>query len=139
MFSRLQELLHWRLSLLMSGRHQDLAQEYVYPFPLYMAGHQHVLRTPDEMVEMLGRLQALTDGMGVTRIEPRLCAVELPREGRFRIWVSHRNFDAIGRATGGGDYVHYCRHTEAGIKTEMSDYPTCRAELLIAERQRVFA
>lgn len=139
MYARLQNLMQWRMSLLLAGRHEDLAREYLYPYPVYMAGRQQVLRSPCEMQVSLRRLQTMKQALGVTRMEARVRAIELPRKGRFRVWVSGSSFCAEGKLQGTSQFVHYCRETSEGIKTEMSDFPECRNDWISSEPRRALA
>lgn len=139
MFARLQELMTLRFSLLMSGQHEALSREYLYPYPLYLAGRQHVMRSAEEMALALRRLQHLGEKGGVARIEPMVQAMELPREGRFRVWISYRNLDARGLVLSTGSFIHYCRLVDGEIKTEMSDYAACRSDWLTTEPRRIRA
>ncbi len=139
MFSRLQDLMQWRASLLMSGKFRELAEEYLYPLPVYLGGRQQVLRNKAEMETALRRLSVIAKSSGITRIDATVRALELPRAGRFRVWISHRDFGPEGQLRGGGQFVHYCRLTDLGIKTEMSDYPDCRADWISTEPQRALA
>lgn len=139
MYARLQNLMQWRMSLLLSGRHADLAQEYLYPFPVYLNGRQQVLRSPAEMELSLRRLHTHAMARGVVSAETQVRAVELPRRGRFRVWVWYRNLDEKGAAINQGQFLHYCRETTSGIKTEMSDYPDCSDDWIITEPRRALA
>jgi hypothetical protein len=139
MYARLQNLMQWRMSLLLAGRHDDLAREYLYPLPVYLGGRQQVLRDTAEMEQSLRRLQSIASAMGITRMEARVRAIELPRQGRFRVWVSHRDLGPGEEVKNAGQFVHYCRLTEHGIKTEMSDYPDCRGDWISTEPRRALA
>ncbi len=139
MYARLQNLMQWRMWLLLSGRHADLAQEYLYPLPVYLNGRQQVLRSHAEMEVSLRRLRSHSIAAGVTSAEVRVGAVELPRRGRFRVWVWYRNLGATGTTLAKGHFLHYCRETPEGIKTEMTDYPDCAGDWIIPEPRRALA
>lgn len=139
MYARLQDLLQWRMSLFLTGRHGDLAQEYLYPFPIYTGGRQQVVRSAADMEATFGRLHKMSKARDIARIETWVVAIELPRGGRFRVWVAHRDFGSAGELLGSGQIVHYCRMTDAGIKTEMSDYPQCQGDWITTEPRRALA
>ena len=139
MYARLQNLMQWRMSLLLSGRHADLAQEYLHPLPVYLNGRQQVLRSPAEMEVSLRRLHSHTLAVGVTSTEVRVGAVELPRRGRFRVWVWYCNLGANGATLAHGHFLHYCRETSSGIKTEMTEYPDCAGDWITTEPRRALA
>ncbi|NBZ88513.1 hypothetical protein [Stagnihabitans tardus] len=139
MYSQLEKLLQRRMTLLMTGRMQELAEEYVYPLPIYVAGRQEVMRDAEEMVTTLTRLAAIQKSKGVAKVDLLLDALEMPRHGRFRIWLTHINRDARGEIVEQGQLVHYCRVTEAGIKIEMSDYPDCQVDWVIRSPRRALA
>lgn len=139
MYSQLKQLLHRRATLLMAGQMQELAKEYVYPLPIYVSGRQEVMRDAKEMAATLTRLALVQQAQDVAQVDLKLDAMELPRHGRFRIWVTQRSRDAQGAILDQGQLVHYCRLTESGIKIEMSDYPECDGGWVVRSPRRAQA
>jgi hypothetical protein len=139
MYAQMQDLMERRMTMLMAGQLHELAQEYLYPLPIYIGGRQQVMHDICEMESALRRLQTISAGAGVARSETLVTAMELPRQNGFRVWVTYRYFGADGAAMGEGQYVHYCRLTEAGIKTEMSEFSQCFTDWAGTETRRARA
>lgn len=104
---------------LTAGRYDLMARGYDYPFPAFLNGQQVVLTTPDAACSLFGLFHAAMQAEGLTRLKSVIVAEEIPRRGRFRIWV-----DLIGdgpEATGVllARSILYCRGTPAGDRVEM--------------------
>ena len=58
------------------GRLEAMSERYLYPFVVAMDEHHHIVRTPEELIEMLGVLRAdlMANGMtdARTRIESQM-------------------------------------------------------------------
>ena len=84
--------------------------------------------TLNQLVELAPEafLEALSDHIpqGVPpRYEAHVKAIELPRQGRYRLW-----FDFIVSTPAGVTVtptVHFCRQDEAGMRIEMVETQTC--------------
>lgn len=125
MFGRLDALMQWRADLLMAGRLEDLAREYLYPLVLYLDERQLVLRDAEALSEVLARLRAAQQAQGVRLLQSQVTAVDLPRHGRFRVWVRYRSLGASGRPIMTSDAILYCRDMPDGVKSEMVEYGDC--------------
>lgn len=136
MFNLMQQLMQQRLALLQEGRCRELSGLYLYPCPVYLSGIQHVMHGRKDMEQALSRLAQQLCRTGVVRMEATLAAVELPRQGRFRVWVNQRSLAADGSLVNRAAFVHYCRQTEAGVMTEMAEYPECREAWVVTEPRR---
>jgi hypothetical protein len=124
-FEKICVLMQWRSNLLIAERYEDLAREYLYPMALYMNGQMLVVRDSDHMIEIWMKLQATRKLRGITELCAKVTAVELPRNGRFRVWVRHFEMNDLGQVVVQSDGVHYCRDTEHGIRGEMAEFGRC--------------
>ncbi len=122
MYDRVQELIQWRADLLMAGRSDDLAGEYVFPLAMYLGKTPLVVPDRAQLAMVLDQVCANHRARGVRHLTARVVAMDLPRQGRFRVWASYHEQDVSGRAVGQSTGVLYCRLTEQGIRTEMVDY-----------------
>lgn len=125
MFGRLAEYMQWRTDLLVTDRFEDLAREFLYPFALYHGERQRVVSCAEELVTIFAQLRNDQRARGVVRVDTRVTAVDLPRHGRFRVWLVHADQDAEGRILALSDTIMYCRETPEGVKSEMAEYGAC--------------
>ena len=59
---------------------------------------------------------------GVIALQPRVTAVDLPRAGRFRVWVDWHELAIPADESRLSSAIYYCRSTPAGLRTEMINY-----------------
>ncbi|HLQ17692.1 MAG TPA: hypothetical protein VK146_01835 [Tabrizicola sp.] len=59
---------------------------------------------------------------GVVMLRPSVSAIELPRAGRFRVWVDWQEIAFPAEATRISQAVYYCRVSKLGVRTEMLNY-----------------
>lgn len=123
MFGKLAAHMQWRADLLMAGRFGDLAQEYLFPPVMYHGERQMVL--PDAEALAFARLRTQQHAMGVVRLAVNVTAVDLPRQGRFRVWPRYSNLDTQGHLLSTADSVIYCKDTAEGVKSEMVEWGNC--------------
>jgi hypothetical protein len=122
MFGKVQALLEWRATLLLSGRFDDLASTYFIPKVAFLEGRQLVLTEPEDMVAVLRELATKLRLRGVVRLIPSVKALEIPRNGRFRVWVHWEEISGSPANDGTSDAIYYFRETEAGLRSEMVDF-----------------
>ena len=64
-----------------------LARSFAYPLPIFMGRRTAIAQTAAEVGVLWRNLRVLARAGGYRRLVPRLVASELPRDGRFRLWV----------------------------------------------------
>lgn len=122
MFDEIQQLLQRRADLLMAGRYEDLSHSYAYPHVIYLNGTPHVIPTPEAHIGATTALHAVLVQRRVYRCLSTVTMLELPRNGRLRVWAdwtevsSHANLNRQVRA------VFYLRKTVQGYRSEMSEF-----------------
>ena len=125
MYNSVGNLMEWRAGLIMSGRFEDLAREHLYPMPIYVGPERHTFSTPQTMEETYRDIRKRLVSAGVEKLTTRVTAVEVPRRGRFRVWV---DWFALRKGEGPNCValsVEYMRATQNGLRTEMSDVKYC--------------
>ena len=122
MFRKIELTMQRRADLLACGRLDELVADYVYPLVLYLGDQQKVIADPGEMVGIFNELQQDHRTRGVTHMVAKVTAMDLPRQGRFRAWVSFHEKGGDQWNLSRRDVVHYCRDTDHGIMTEMVEY-----------------
>lgn len=140
MYVLVQELMQWRVDLLLADRHEDLAREdlareYVYPLALYMKDKQLVIRDAKLFVALTAKLRKSQREAGLVRIVAKMTAIDLPCNGRFRVWVTCCEYAANGAVVGQTDTVIYCRETAHRIRTEMQQCGRCSVPHIWEEDQ----
>jgi hypothetical protein len=102
----------------------DAARCFATPLPVYLGDTRVLLRRSEAIEEFFGILGNALKERGVTRIEPELLAEELPRGGRFRLWVRWHDRSGAEAPLPPGDSIYYCRNLPNGDhRVEMVHYP----------------
>ncbi len=81
---------------LMAGRYDLLAESYVFPLPVMVDDSRGPGASAAHIWPMYQSLHALLRAGGYDALRPRLVSVELPVNGRFRLWA-----DWYGAGSGG--------------------------------------
>ncbi|MCU0826548.1 MAG: hypothetical protein MUE52_03895 [Tabrizicola sp.] len=108
--------------MLLQGNYAPIVAQYVYPLPMYLGESRVIVRTPEEATGMLCLLRAAYLERGVVTLLPRVTAVGLPREGRFRVWVDWQELALPAEESRSSSVIYYCRSTPAGLRIEMVNY-----------------
>ena len=122
MFSEVASQLRNRASWLMSEQYDPIMADYCFPLPLHLAHSRVIVRNPDEAVAMLRLQRAAFLERGVVGLTPCVTAMDLPRGGRFRIWVDWHELTVSDQGPLQSKVIYYCRQTPTGFRIEMVDY-----------------
>ena len=124
-YRKIRALMQWRTDLLMAGRFEDMAREFRLPLALYVDGQPLVVSTVDHLVGLLEQVQMGRRQRGTVNVLTEVTAMDLPRNGRFRVWLRHHEMDARGQITLQSDAVHYCNETPHGLRDVMVESTGC--------------
>ena len=69
------------------GRLEEMAGHWTFPCPIEVGGQLVVMRGPEVFVTYLAQRRAAAMARGLTAMTPRISAIEMPRNGRFRVWL----------------------------------------------------
>lgn len=111
-----------RGDLLLSGQIDTLLSTYAFPLPVFLEERLLLIGSEEQAREILGHLRLSLKDRGIRTMQPKVTAVELPRAGRFRVWV---DWTEVGASSGGpclAQAIYYCRESEAGLQIEMVNY-----------------
>lgn len=122
MFSHVATLLRNRADLLLQGAYDAVAADYHFPLPVFLDGRMVIVRTPDEAKAMLCLQRAAYLQRGVIAVRPQVRALDLPRSGRFRVWVEWQELALPVDGTRISDAVYYCQQSPSGLRIEMVNY-----------------
>jgi hypothetical protein len=70
-----------------AGHYDRLVDTYVFPLPIYVNQSAAVAASGRDVWAFFQSLHALMRASGFDRLSGRITSVELPRRGRFRLWV----------------------------------------------------
>lgn len=113
--------LRLRGEMLLQGRIDDLLDAYLFPLPIFLPERRMLLLGPDHTRLVLALLHDQLVRTGIVAVRPELRAVELPRDGRYRLWADWHEIDASGE-TRSSSAIYYCRTTALGPRIEMVNY-----------------
>ncbi len=125
MYQNIQELIQWQSDLLLAGRFEDLSREYDYPVALYLKSSSLPIRDSEHLIAILKLTRQSLIRRGVTKIVAKVIAMDLPRKGRFRVWVDSVEQNACGQTLFRAGSVLFCRIGRQGIRTEMVQFWQC--------------
>ena len=119
MFGKIQDQLQWRADLLLAERYEDMSREYLLPLALYLGDRLIVLPSQQAVITLAQELRAVLHARAVYRCQITLKAVELPRDGRFRVWGTWQELSHLPAQTRRSEVIYYMRETWHGMRSEM--------------------
>ncbi len=135
LYSQVLTHLQTKGELMLSGQFDLLTASYHYPLPIFLHSSRLVLHAPDQASTVFRHLREALVERGVVTLRPKVSAIDLPRAGRFRVWVDWQEIAFPVEATRVSQAVYYCRDTGIGLQTEMISY----TRLSMPELDRQFA
>ncbi len=122
LYSQISKHLRDRAELLMTGQFDRMVADYLFPLPVFLHSSRLVIASPDHAVQVFSHLRDALQDRGVVALRPKVSAIDLPRTGRFRVWVDWQEIAFPAEGTRVSQAVYYCRATELGLQTEMVNY-----------------
>jgi hypothetical protein len=122
MHSQIAAQLRNRGDLLLAGRIDELLAAYQFPLPVFLPQQRMVLQGPEEARKVFTVLRQALVCSGIAALRPKVTAVELPRAGRFRLWVDWQELALPSGETRTSSATYYCRATPLGPRIEMVNY-----------------
>ncbi len=123
-------LIHDHHRLMDEGRFADVMGNYEFPLAVEIDGALQVYPNEAAFLQAMLAFRAALLAAGITAIVPRIAAVELPRHGRFRIWVDwdHWRGDALEKSA--RHSIYYCRQAAGRDRREIVEMMQCTAYLV---------
>ncbi len=122
MFQHLQDQVQRRADLLLAGRFEDMSHEYLFPLPVYLGSRLIAIGDAAEGIAQAAALRRALRQRRVDRLTITVKALELPCDGRFRVWADwHATAQDAGYSRRLG-LVYYMRETTFGYRSEMLHY-----------------
>ena len=119
MYEKMRLLMQWHSDLMNTGRFEDLAREYRLPMVIYRGAIQLVVHDVDQLVAYFKECLSARRARGVMDVRIVVTAVDLPRNGRFRVWLQHHERDALGVVVAQVDVIQYLRESNQDLLCEM--------------------
>lgn len=126
-----------RGDLLLSGQIDALLATYLFPLPVFLEERLLLVRSAVQARAILDHLRGTLGERGVARLQPKVTAVELPRAGRYRVWVDWQEMAAPFDRTSVSSAIYYCRDTADGTRIEMVNYTRLAHPALNRQIQRL--
>lgn len=128
------QLMEWRLSLLQDGRFEDFARQCIFPMVFQVNGSTVIVASPEAMPEAI---RSFCEKVGLEKLKylkVKVTSVELPRNGRFRVWS-----ELVCHLPGCppkflGRIMHCMRETPKGV---MSERLECDCPEMVMVKQAV--
>ena len=121
-YSQISKHLRQRGELLLSGQIDRLSADFIYPLPLFMQSSQLVITSPNHAWMIFDHLRTALVERGVVALRPKISAIDLPRAGRFRVWVDWHELAIPAEQSRQSSVIYYCRTSGPGLRVEMVQY-----------------
>ena len=122
LYSQVTTHLRQRGEWLLSGQFDRLVADYLYPLPVFLHTSQLVMTSPGHAWTIFAHLREALVERGVVMLRPSISAMDLPRAGRFRVWVDWQEIAFPAEASRISQAVYFFRETDLGLQTEMVNY-----------------
>lgn len=122
LYSQIASHLRHRAELLLSGQIDRMIPDFAYPLPVFLQDSRLLITSPDHASLIFSHLRTALVERGVVMLRPTISAIDLPRAGRFRVWVDWQEIAFPAEASRVSQAIYYCRMTELGLQTEMLNY-----------------
>jgi hypothetical protein len=122
MYHRIQALVSRMAEQFNTANFLGLAEVYVFPLPVQVNGQLVVLQTSGAMVEALAHYHRQNTAQGLAPSNPQIVALDLPRNGRFRLWVDWTYGANAGPNAARTQNLYYCSAIGARIQIEMVQF-----------------
>jgi hypothetical protein len=107
---------------MLAGHLDSLAMSYMFPLPVYLADKRLIVSSADQATAMLCLQRLSMIQRSVVAIRSKVTAIDLPRNGRFRVWVDWLEVAIPQDGTRKASAIYFCSNTNSGLKIEMVNY-----------------
>lgn len=121
-YSQIIAEMHRRADGLLAGDLDDLVKDYTFPVPVDLLATRVIVRSAKESRAMLALQRKVMLERGVTKLEPVVKAVDLPRAGRFRVWVDWHEIAPSPENGRMSSAVYFCSIDGAALRIQMIQY-----------------
>jgi len=109
-------------ALFVQGRFTEMAAFWSFPCPLEIGGDLVVMRDPAMLADHFAHQHVQARQDGLTAMIPRIAAIEMPRQGRFRVWLRWQyEFADLCVPDEAASLYYMARTSRGGLTIEMMD------------------
>jgi len=120
--SRVSAHFRSQAARMLAGDLCRIGAEYTFPLPIHFPDDMTVAFDLECSSRILAQRRAELMARGVVALRPSITALELPRSGKFRVWIDWKEMSASGEETPGSSAIYYCRSVDNGLQIEMIQY-----------------
>jgi hypothetical protein len=121
-YSQVHAFMTQRGDAMLAGQFDQLAATYSYPLPVFL-GEQRLVVSKAETASAMLCLQRLSMiQRQVVALRPRVTAVDLPRGGKFRVWVDWLELAIPADGTRASSAIYFCSTDGSAPRIEMVNY-----------------
>lgn len=121
-YSQIIAQMRRRAEGLMAGNLDELVRDYSFPVLVDLQSTRVIVRNPQESRAMLALQRKMMIDRGVTRLEPEVTAMDLPRAGRLRVWVDWHELAPGHEGARVSSAVYFCSIEGAALQIQMIEY-----------------
>ncbi len=108
--------------LFVQGRLAEMTGFWSFPCPVEVGGRLVVMRDPPMLRDYFARRHDQAQVDGLTAMIPRIAAIEMPRQGRFRVWLRWQyEFADLCVPDDAASLYYMARSAGGGLSIEMMD------------------
>jgi len=119
---------------LLAGDLGGFGEMFSLPLPIHAPDGLTVVLDPAGGTDFLNLMRAEWAKRGVVALRPKVSAIELPKDNRFRVWIDWTEINAAGVEAPGSTIIYYCRKGPFGLRTEMVQYTRLSSPGLIMDQ-----
>ncbi len=102
-----------------AGGAEALCTHYTFPLPVQLHDGYSLIQSPKDLALAFDSLRARQTAAGLLNPSVEIAATELPRQGRFRIWLDWTLTDSKTRLPVSERVVYYCSQIGRNIGIDM--------------------
>lgn len=116
----------------MAGQYATVATGYAFPLVVYLHNRPCVLSSGTQGEAFFRCLHLSLVKAGIQRLDVRVTALDLPREGRRRCWIDWWGISGAGRRSIVLQTVCYGADHAEGLRIEMVEFTHLDVQLQLA-------
>jgi hypothetical protein len=127
MYARASDMLETIARHYNAGDMVSACASFRFHLPVQIIDKMILFRSAAELAQGLREFQRLNKKMGLGHAVPRVRAIEIPRQGRFRLWVDWCYASGSSGETTGSQVIYYCVMQNETLHIDMANYVSTRA------------
>ena len=121
----IQESMNKKAELFWQGEFDRLTEVYDFPIPVYVGETLTSYDSPDAITGVLSNMRADMLADGLTSVQARVVAQDLPRNGQYRVFVDWHYCYEDNDTRETTSVTYFFRETIGGPKVQMVEFRKC--------------